>query len=111
GSVRREDVQGRPAGRGVVHSEMPAAELAAGGGPMKGFELWVNLPRGDKMSEPRYQEIPASRIPEAQSPDGLAQVRVIAGESMGRRAVIQTRTPISYLHFRLKPGASIVQSA
>ena len=36
-------------------------------------------------------------------------MRVIAGESMGKQAVINTRTPIVYLHFTLQPGASVVQ--
>jgi len=29
---------------------------------------------------------------------------VIAGEAMGKKAVIETRTPIIYLHYRIKPG-------
>jgi len=111
GSLGPGDVQWMTAGRGVIHSEMPGAELEARGGSMHGFQLWVNLPRRDKMMEPRYQEIPASRIPEAVSPDGRARVRVLAGEALGRRAVIETRTPIFYLHYRLEPGASIVQPA
>jgi redox-sensitive bicupin YhaK (pirin superfamily) len=37
---------------------------------MHGFQLWVNLPARDKMMEPRYQEIPGARLPEARSPDG-----------------------------------------
>jgi redox-sensitive bicupin YhaK (pirin superfamily) len=36
-------------------------------------------------------------------------VRVIAGESLGARAVIETRTPILYLDFVLKPGGKIEQ--
>ena len=40
--------------------------------------------------------------------DGV-KVRVIAGESMGKGAVIETRTPIMYLHFILQPGATHVQ--
>jgi quercetin 2,3-dioxygenase len=111
GSLGPGDVQWMTAGRGVVHSEMPAAELESRGGSMHGFQLWVNLPRRDKMMEPRYQEIPASRIPEAVSPDGRARVRVLAGEALGRRAGIETRTPIFYLHYRLEPGSSIVQPA
>jgi redox-sensitive bicupin YhaK (pirin superfamily) len=111
GSLGPGDVQWMTAGRGVVHSEMPAAELESRGGSMHGFQLWVNLPRRDKMMEPRYQEIPASSIPEAVSPDGRARVRVLAGEALGRRAVIETRTPIFYLHYRLEPGISIVQPA
>src|SRR6266851_5151289 len=61
-------------------------------------------PQRDKMIKPRYQEIPSSRIPKATSADGLVSVGVIAGEAMGERAVIETRTPIIYLHYRLAPG-------
>jgi quercetin 2,3-dioxygenase len=111
GSIGPGDVQWMTAGRGVVHSEMPAAELALRGGRMHGFQLWVNLPRRDKMMEPRYQEIPAARIPTAASGDGTVRARVIAGEAMGRKAVIDTRTPIFYVHFTLEPGASVTQPA
>lgn len=76
---------------------------------MHGFQLWVNLPGRDKMMAPRYQEIPAERIPSARSGDGLVTVRVIAGESLGERAVIETRTPIIYLHFTVRPGGRVVQ--
>ena len=71
---------------------------------MHGFQLWVNLPRRDKMTKPRYQEIPNSQIPTAISADGLVEVQVIAGEAMGQKAVIETRTPIIYLHYRIEPG-------
>jgi len=76
---------------------------------MHGFQLWVNLPQRDKMVTPRYQEIPAARIPKATSADGLVSVSVIAGEAMGEKAVIETRTPIIYLHYRLKPGGVVTQ--
>jgi redox-sensitive bicupin YhaK (pirin superfamily) len=69
----------------------------------------VNLPARDKMIPPRYQDIPASRIPEATSADGKVKVRVIAGESLGASAVIETRTPILYLHFTIRPGGAITQ--
>jgi redox-sensitive bicupin YhaK (pirin superfamily) len=109
GQLGPGDVQWMTAGAGVVHSEMPAAEFARSGGRLHGFQLWVNLPRRDKMMRPRYQEIPAQRIPTAQSDDGQVSVKVIAGEALGVRAAIDTRTPITYLHFRLRPGARIVQ--
>ncbi len=105
------DVQWMTAGAGVVHSEMPAADFERQGGRMHGFQLWVNLPRRDKMIRPHYQEIPAAGIPTAASADGKAAVRVIAGEAMGVKAVINTRTPIIYLHWTLKPGTRIVQPA
>jgi len=104
GRLRPGDVQWMTAGAGVVHSEMPSAEFAREGGRMHGFQLWVNLPKRDKMMKPRYQEIPGSQIPKVTSPDGLVTVNVIAGEAMGQNAVIETRTPIVYLHYSIKPG-------
>ena len=109
GSLGPGDVQWMTAGAGVVHSEMPAEDFQRRGGRMHGFQLWVNLPRRDKMIRPHYQEIPAARIPLAASANGKVQVRVVAGESMGKRAVIDTRTPIMYLHFTLQPGAHVDQ--
>jgi len=104
GRLKSGDVQWMTAGAGVVHAEMPSPEFMRKGGRMHGFQLWVNLPQRDKMIKPRYQEIPSSRIPKATSADGLVSVSVIAGEAMDEKAVIETRTPIIYLHYRLKPG-------
>ena len=109
GKLTPGDVQWMTAGSGVVHSEMPEAEFAARGGRMHGFQLWVNLPRRDKMMTPRYQEVPAAKIPVGRSADGRATVRVIAGESLGARAVIDTRTPIAYFDVELEPGAALEQ--
>jgi redox-sensitive bicupin YhaK (pirin superfamily) len=97
------------AGSGVVHSEMPEPVFAAKGGRMHGFQLWVNLPARDKMMRPRYQEIPGAGIPVARSDDGKVAVRVIAGESLGQRAVIETRTPIFYFDCSLEPGGVLEQ--
>ena len=109
GRLRPGDVQWMTAGAGVVHAEMPSAEFMRTGGRMHGFQLWVNLPQRDKMIKPRYQEIPSSQIPKATSADGLVSVSVIAGEAMGEKAVIETRTPIIYLHYRLEPGGVATQ--
>ncbi|MDT4968039.1 MAG: quercetin 2,3-dioxygenase [Acidobacteriota bacterium] len=109
GRLTPGDVQWMTAGAGVVHSEMPSREFSRSGGRMHGFQLWVNLPQHDKMMNPRYQEIPSSKIPKATSSDGLVQVSVIAGEAMGEKAVIETRTPIVYLHYRIAPGGAAIQ--
>ena len=109
GRIGAGDVQWMTAGSGVIHSEMPSEEIRRNGGRMHGFQLWVNLPRRDKMMQPRYQELRASEIPTATSPDGNVTVTVIAGESLGTRATIDTRTPIVYLHVRLAAGARFAQ--
>jgi redox-sensitive bicupin YhaK (pirin superfamily) len=97
------------AGAGVIHSEMPSAAFERAGGRLHGFQLWVNLPKRDKMMKPRYQEIPSSQIPKATSTDGLVTVNVIAGEALGQQAVIETRIPIMYLHYQIQPGGSVTQ--
>ena len=107
GRLEPGDVQWMTAGSGIIHSEMPAADLARKGGVLHGFQLWVNLPKRDKMAEPRYQDVRAGDIPSAEK-DGVA-VRVIAGEALGKKALVDTRTPIVYLHFVLKPGARVEQ--
>ena len=105
------DVQWMTAGDGVVHSEMPSRGFQERGGRLHGFQLWVNLPKRDKRMPPRYQELRAATIPVGESEDGKVRVRVIAGEALGAKAAIDTRTPIFYLHFSLQPGARVVQPA
>ena len=109
GKLNPGDVQWMTAGSGIVHSEMPEKEFARTGGRLHGFQLWVNLPKRDKMVEPRYQEIPSSLIPVAKNSDGRVTVKIIAGETLDNRAVIDTRTPIMYLHFILQSNGEIVQ--
>jgi redox-sensitive bicupin YhaK (pirin superfamily) len=97
------DLQWMTAGSGLVHSEMPGPDLVRNGGRLQGFQLWVNLPRRDKMIDPRYQELTGGRIPVVRN--GGATVRIIAGEALGHKGSIQTRIPIVYLHLTLEPGA------
>ncbi|HMY46327.1 MAG TPA: pirin family protein [Leptospiraceae bacterium] len=106
GFLRPGDVQWMTAGAGIIHSEEPSEKIMREGGRVHGFQIWVNLPSQLKMTQPRYQEVPGSGIPTAQTEDGLARVRVIAGEALGVRAVIETHIPIVYQDWTLSPGAS-----
>ena len=67
GKLSAGDVQWMTAGSGVIHSEMPSAEFQREGGRLHGFQLWVNLPRRNKMMQPRYQEIQSASIPTART--------------------------------------------
>ncbi len=110
GTISAGDVQWMTAGSGVIHSEMPEKEFSKNGGRLHGFQLWVNLPKRNKMMKPRYQEMSQSKIPTGTRENGNVTVKVIAGESLGAKAVIDTITPIMYLHFKLEPGCRIIQS-
>ncbi|PAN44047.1 hypothetical protein PAHAL_9G013000 [Panicum hallii] len=102
GTIRTGDVQWMTAGRGIVHSEMPA-----GDGVQKGLQLWINLSSKDKMIEPRYQELQSKDISRAEK-DGV-EVRIIAGEAFGVRSPVYTRTPTMYMDFTMPPGSELHQ--
>jgi redox-sensitive bicupin YhaK (pirin superfamily) len=110
GVLRPGDVQWMTAGAGIVHSEMPSRHIREKGGRVHGFQIWVNLPAKLKMTRPRYQEVSAGKIPEAKSEDGRARVRVIAGEALGVRAVIDTHIPIVYQDWTIGAGADVTVS-
>ena len=104
------DVQWMTAGAGVIHAEMPTPRFHASGGVQEGFQIWVNLPADEKMMQPRYQTLRKDQIPLAASADGKVQVRVIAGDSLGVSARIDTRVPVQMLHFTIAPGGSLAQA-
>ncbi len=80
----RGDAQWMTAGRGVVHSEMFPLVDASGPNPTELFQIWLNLPRADKLVEPHFAMLWASDIPIVI--DGGATVTLVAGELGGRRA-------------------------
>jgi len=76
GIIRPGDVQWMTAGSGIIHQEMPKGSAT---GRMWGFQLWANLPRRDKMMDPRYREVTSGQIPVVKTPEGVT-VRVICGK-------------------------------
>ena len=64
----------------VIHSEIPSKDFTDAGGILHGFQLWINLPKVDKMTNPHYQDIPSSRISVVKMSDGKGFVRIIAGK-------------------------------
>ena len=107
GSIGAGDAQWMTAGGGIMHEEMPQAVS----GRMAGFQLWVNLPAKDKMIKPRYQDIPAARIPEVTRPDGT-RIRVIAGSADGVRGPVgDIIADPTYLDVVLPAGVVLQQPA
>lgn len=86
------------AGSGILHIETPPAELVESGGVFHGIQLWVNLPKKDKFTQPRYQAIEGNDAKLLASDDGGALVRIIAGEIDGDRGPGVTHTPITLAH-------------
>ncbi len=99
GDLRAGGVQWMKAASGVIHSEMPQQS----NGLMRGFQLWINLPAAQKMSDPAYQEFAAEAIPEVV--EAGVKVRLLAGEYGGKRGVIDDpHTELLYLDVELQPN-------
>ena len=97
GTIAGGDVQWMTAGKGILHAEMPGNDKFS-----HGLQLWVNLAAKDKMCEPAYQELPAKDIPKVEK-DGI-HAAIIAGEALGTKSKIYTRTPVHYIHYTLQPN-------
>ncbi len=101
GKMTAGDVQWMTAGSGILHQEMPKGDAQ---GRMHGFQLWANLPSSLKMTDPRYQDIPAAAIPEVTDDDGT-HVRVICGEFWGKRGPVEgVAADPSYLDISVAPN-------
>ena len=79
GTLSEGSIQWMTAGSGIIHQEMPRGDTK---GRMHGFQLWANLPRELKMSDPRYQDIPGTEVPVRSEEDGTI-IRVLCGEFGG----------------------------
>ena len=101
GRIGEGDVQWMTAASGIVHEEFHGREYATRGGPFEMVQLWVNLPRKDKMTPPGYQAITDSRIPSVPLPGGLGTARVIAGELAGAKGPARTFTPLYVVDLKL----------
>ena len=105
GLIGPGDVQWMTSGRGILHEEMPRRSEEIG--VIYGFQLWVNLPAAQKMTNPRYQEVTAASIPST-TKDG-ATVRVVAGEWNGTRGpVTEIAASPLYLDVRLAPVSRFI---
>jgi hypothetical protein len=101
GKMTVGDVQWMTAGSGILHQEMPKGDTL---GRMHGFQLWANLPASLKMTDPRYQDIPSSAIPEVTDDDGT-KTRVICGEFWGVRGPVEgVAADPQYLDISVPPG-------
>jgi len=91
-------------GAGIVHEEKPSEALMRDGGRMHAIQMWINLPRDQKMMAPGYRDIPAEQIPEINLGQG-ALARLVAGEWQGETSPVQTVVPTRIIDLHLDAGA------
>ncbi|TKA11553.1 pirin family protein [Actinacidiphila oryziradicis] len=107
GTITNGDTQWMTAGAGLLHIETPPESLVISGGLFHGLQLWVNLPRKDKMIPPKYQDIGSANIKLLASGDGGSLLRLIAGDIAGHVGPGATHTPITMIHASINPGAEL----
>ena len=99
GSIRDGACQWMTAGRGIMHQEMPKACPH-----MLGLQLWINLPKKDKMTTPKYGDIEAQMIPEIKETG--ANIKVVAGRYKGVDGGMQgSYVDVQFLDVKLEPNA------
>ncbi len=97
GVISDGDCQWMTAGNGIIHQEMPSASER-----MLGAQLWVNLPKKDKMADPAYGDLHAKDIPVVQE-DG-AVVRVLSGSYKETKGYFVPKyVDVTYIDFELAP--------
>ena len=107
GSITDGDTQWMTAGSGLLHIEAPPEWLVQKGGLFHGVQLWVNLPREQKMTAPRYQDLRAGQVGLVTSADAGALVRIIAGDVGGQQGPGATHTPMAMVHATVQPSAAL----
>lgn len=100
GSILDGQAQWMTAGSGILHQEMPKPSER-----MLGFQLWLNLPKAEKMVAPAYYDITEDMVPVMQ--EGEAEVRVIAGSYKGRQGAEPRHVQATLYDILLPAGAEI----
>lgn len=83
------DVQWMTAGRGIVHSEMFPLRDPKNPNPLELFQIWLNLPREDKLADPHFTMLWSHTIPKittAAESGAPTVVTLIAGRLGGAAA-------------------------
>ena len=107
GIIRPGDVQWMTAGSGIIHQEMPKGSSS---GRMWGFQLWANLPKSQKMMDPRYREVTSTQIPSVKTAEG-ATVRIISGQINGVAGPVkEIVTDPEYLDVSLPAGKTFTHA-
>ena len=106
GVIKPGDVQWMTAGKGVVHDEFHSEEFLKKGGIFEMVQLWINLPKKHKMTDPKYQEISSEVIPTVLLGDKI-KLRVIAGNFQQTKGLSSTFTKVNLYDIISKENKSI----
>jgi len=106
GTIHPGDVQWMTAGAGILHKEYHDKEYASKGGPFEMVQLWVNLPKKNKLTSPHYQALTTHQMGIVELPGNQGRINVIAGEFNGVAGPAKTFSPVVVVDLKVKKGAS-----
>jgi redox-sensitive bicupin YhaK (pirin superfamily) len=107
GVIHPGDVQWMTAGAGILHKEYHETNFSRAGGPFEMVQLWVNLPKKDKLTPPKYQALEAAKMNKITLADKGGYVNIIAGELNGKAGSATTFTPINVYDVKLNANGSM----
>ncbi len=107
GKIGPGDVQWMTAASGIVHEEFHGTEWAKNGGAFEMIQLWVNLPKKDKMAPAGYQGIVNADIPRVELPNQAGTARIIAGKYLDKSGPARTFSPMQVWDLRVRAGATV----
>ncbi len=103
GFLNAGDVQWMTSGKGIIHSEGPSAEFLQTGGNFELVQLWVNLPRAHKMTQPKYQHLTKDTMP-VLTEEGI-EMQLVAGNYKGKTGAASTFSPMLAMMVNFEAGA------
>ena len=104
GVIGEGDVQWMTAASGILHKEYHEEEWSKQGGDFQMVQLWVNLPKKDKLSNPKYQAIANAAIPRYMLDNSVGEIEVIAGQYKDIKGAASTFSPMHLLNVKLNKG-------
>ena len=107
GVIGEGDVQWMTASSGILHKEYHEEEWSKQGGDFQMVQLWVNLPKKDKLSDPKYQAIVNADIPRYVLDNRQGEIEVIGGQYKDVKGAASTFSPMNLLNAKLNKGGVV----
>lgn len=108
GVINPGDVQWMTAGAGILHKEFHEKEFSKKGGPFEMVQLWVNLPKKDKLTQPKYQPLIASDISKVVLQNDNGIVKIIAGKYNAAKGSASTFTEMNVFDIHLNKNGEMI---
>src|ERR1700676_794119 len=98
--MKAGDLQIMTAGSGIIHTETIAKKAK-----MRLLQLWLSLPKKDRWTTPRVQDISLNHVPKTSS-EGV-EIKLYMGSLAGISSPVKNYTAVIIADIQMKPNSSI----